>query len=222
MASMQLSIPHRFRSGAELIALLTPSQREAIQVSLSEDDAPRSADIKRETNSLESLSATDLEKIVVTLRSLYTARIKGRHSVEKFVRDVMKDMRRRKPNMFSSPDGWVAATRNFETLLRIESLEMAHRERHLLGADDKRFCGAEVLVDLRPVFTGDAGDELRKLMVSYRLRLGFHTKNDTHEDLYISLDLDDIQALRESLNQAELQGDVLQKQAKKMLRLGGA
>ena len=221
MASTQLSIPQRFRSGAELIALLGVSELEAIQAALSEDEEPRAASLKRAADALENLSVSDLEKIFVTLKSLYVARINGRHPVEKFVRDVIKDLRRRKPNMFASPEGWVAATRNFEALLRIETLEALHRERHVRGSDDKRFCGAEVMVDLRPVFTGEAGDELRKLIVSYRLRLGFHAKGDTHEDVYISLDLDDIQALRESLNQAELQGDVLQKQVRKMLRLGG-
>jgi len=185
------------------------------------EDLPVSDSRKDISKALESMSTASLKRIFVTLKSLYAARTRGSHSVEKFAREVVRDLRRRKPDMFSSPDGWAGAIRNFESLLQIEALDIANRERHIRAADEKRFCEAEVLVELRPVFTGESGDELRRLFVAYRLKLGFHTHRDAHEDLYISLDLDDIQALRESLNQAELQGDVLQKQAKKMLRNGG-
>lgn len=222
MASAQLSIPHRYRSGAESIALLSPPVADAIRQFLAIDEAALDLKPKRSApKGLKNVSASDLERIFVTLKSLYAARENGRQSVEKFARDVVKDIRRKKPEMFPSAEGWAGAIRNFELLLSIDTLEIAQKERHIRRADEKRFCGAEVLVDMRPVFSGESGDELRRLLIAYRLRLGFHAQGGEHEDLYISLDLDDIQALRESLNQAELQGDVLQKQAKNLLRLGG-
>ncbi len=222
MASTQLSIPTRYRSGAESIALFSAEETEAIRVSMEKGELLLNAHSSAEIlGSLKNIDASSLKQIVLTLKSLYSARGTNRNSVETFAKDLVKDIRRRKPNLFPSAEGWAGATRNFESLLRIDHLEIANRERLVRVADDRRFCGAEVLVELRPIFTGDAGDELRRLLVAYRLKLGFHTQGDKHEDLYISLDLDDIQALRESLNQAELQGDILEKQAKKMLRTGG-
>jgi hypothetical protein len=65
------------------------------------------------------------------------------------------------------------------------------------------FCSGRILSDIRPVFTGSPESADAALIV-HNLQIGFHnTSEGKHQEIYIALDTDDLEQLKDIIARAE-------------------
>jgi hypothetical protein len=66
------------------------------------------------------------------------------------------------------------------------------------------FCDARVVTDLRPVFGGNISDSPEAMILVHTLKLGYHDSgSQTHKEMYLALDADDVVKLAEILRRAQ-------------------
>jgi hypothetical protein len=70
------------------------------------------------------------------------------------------------------------------------------------------FCSAKVFTDIRPVFGGEQGDTLLVTGIVHMLKLNYHEQNLV-KDIYIALDDDDLQEIKDALNKASARAESL-------------
>ena len=69
--------------------------------------------------------------------------------------------------------------------------------------NDRIFCGARILSDIRPVFT-DSLESASAAVIIHNLQIGFHDSGTgVHKEFYVALDNQDIQKLKEIILRAE-------------------
>jgi hypothetical protein len=66
---------------------------------------------------------------------------------------------------------------------------------------DRNFCGARILSDIRPVFS-DSPNDVTAAVVMHSLNLSFHQEGE-HKEIYLALTDKDLKALRQVLERAE-------------------
>ncbi len=66
---------------------------------------------------------------------------------------------------------------------------------------ERIYCGARILSDIRPVFSGKT-DSASGAVIVHNLQIGFHQMGK-HQEFYVALDTDDIKALKSVIERAE-------------------
>ena len=87
--------------------------------------------------------------------------------------------------------------------------------------DERVFCQARILTDLRPVFGQVIEDGPKAMVVVHLLKLTFHKGSEKHQEFFVSLDGDDLKTLRGLIDRAEAKAKTL-KSSIKDVRLFGA
>ena len=86
-----------------------------------------------------------------------------------------------------------------------------------LKTDDERvFCGARILTDMRPVFGPNVKDGPKAMAVVHLLKLGFDRVGDPkrHNEFHVSLDAEDLGSLRKLIERAEDKASTLRNSVK--------
>jgi len=97
-------------------------------------------------------------------------------------------------------------------LLSIAALKVDAKAAVLLRDGERRYCHAKILSDIRPVFDDD--DLSKKpagAVITHLLKLAYHVNEAEHKDIYVLLDTDDLESLREVINRASEKNKTLQK-----------
>ncbi len=82
-----------------------------------------------------------------------------------------------------------------------KSIGVSAKAWDVLTEHERIFCGARILSDLRPVFA-ESLETASASVIVHNLQIGFH-QNGKHQDFYVALDTDDVQALKEVIVRAE-------------------
>src|SRR5207253_649802 len=80
---------------------------------------------------------------------------------------------------------------------------LATKVYDLSTGDERTFCHARILTDLRPVFGPNLEDGPKAMLVVHHLKLAYHGDSDKHQEFHISLDADDLETLKKIIERAE-------------------
>lgn len=213
----RLNIPERFRAGLSKIRELDETSVQQIRVALeqpvpgfsSDEDAKlpnRPSDIP--VTALASMSSVtdraDLRPIAEAVAGLYAAKASRDIGVEEFADQVCDAME----SLDSEESRLPRAERDqfrkkLLTLLDADVFAVVSKAFDLATDDERTFCHARILTDLRPVFGTRIEEGPKGMVVVHLLKIDYHQGNPAHHQFYVALDVDDLQALRKVIDRAE-------------------
>jgi len=88
-------------------------------------------------------------------------------------------------------------------------LELNAKASAVIADHDKLFINAKILTDARPVFD-DSGSKIEAVAIVHTLRIHFE-HNQKHEDIYVSLDHEDMAKLKAAIDRANRKASALRK-----------
>lgn len=233
----KLNIPERYRSSLSSIRFLSDRQVQEIRTVLDQVAPPSS----QNTSAAQELPSdpgaamiavrkasprTDIAnftKILEVLIAMYEIKSQRDVSVETFVDDICDAM-----EGLDSPELHLQHSERPEfagkllTLLNAEVFALVAKAHDLATEDERTFCHARILTDLRPIFGSVVEDGPKAMIVMHTLKLAFHQQgsNDDHGEFYVALDSDDLQTLRKLIDRAEAKAKSLSAVSKNMRLFG--
>jgi hypothetical protein len=219
----KLNIPERYQAGVALISHLDDQSVQDIRNALDSilDAKTRSDDIASgkmldelvtaAITSSSKKSILNFDRIAEALVVLYGAKSVKDISVEEFADKVCDAMEH-----LDSPQSRVPKTereqfkRKLIILLGADVFGIATKIVDLRTDDERVFCQARILTDLRPVFGPRIEDGPQAMVVVHLLKLGFHSASQKHQEFFVSLDADDLQTLRNLIDRAEAKAKSLE------------
>jgi len=218
----KLNIPERYQAGVALIRQLDDLGVQEIRNALDRilDTKTQNQDITtgKKLNELAATAITstsskgdiDLKQIAEALVVLYGAKSFKDISVEEFSDNVCDAMEELNSDKLKLPH---AEREHFKkkllTLMSANVFGIASKIVDLRTDDERVFCHARILTDLRPVFGPRIDEGPQGMIVVHLLKLGFHSGSEKHQEFYVSLDSDDLQTLRALLDRAEAKARTL-------------
>ncbi len=182
----------------ELLASIKSAVSKEQSDDLSASDLPK----------LVGLSSENLQEVLNTLAALYGVRINAEVSIEEFIPDVIESLQSPSSQEFQLPaesvDSFSARLKKF---LSIDALNRAAKARVLRYEHERTFCTARILTDARPVFEDTVGRP-EATVIFHMLKIAYHEAGDVRE-LYVSLDENDLDELRDVIKRAELKSKAL-------------
>ena len=108
-----------------------------------------------------------------------------------------------KENRPSSEQADILNSRIGQLLSNDKTVAVTAKAFDVMTAHEHVFCGARIMSDIRPVFSGSVEAASAAVMV-HNLQIGFHDNGSgEHKDFYVALDTDDIQLLKSLIERAE-------------------
>lgn len=223
----KLTIPERYRASLSSIRSLSEQDVHEIRAVLDQVASPsaQNPDTERELTTdpgaamvavrkaSTSRNIANFTKIIEVLIALY--QIKSQRddlSVEEFVDDVCDAMERLDhPDHRLQPSDRADFAGKLLTLLNAEIFALVAKAHDLVTEDERIFCHARILTDLRPIFGSNVEDGPKAMIALHTLKLAFHEQgsSDDHGEFYVALDAEDLQTLRKLIDRAEAKAKAL-------------
>jgi hypothetical protein len=234
----KLNIPERYRAPLSSIRQLSETDVQRIRTVLDEVASPsiQGPDATQEIPSDPGAAITavrkasprigvaNFTKLLDVLVALYEIKSQRDISVEVFVDEVCNAMENLdKPELRLEHSDRPDFAGKLLTLLNAEVFALVAKAHDLATEDERTFCHARILTDLRPVFGPAVEDGPKAMIVMHTLKLAFHQQgsNDDHGEFYVALDAEDLQTLRTLIDRAEAKAKSLAS-INKNIRLFGA
>lgn len=212
-----LKIPKRYREGVFKISQLDSRTVEEMCKVLNSTVTPSTGGPQRAMatalTSLSDANRTDFAKIADSLLALYGVKAAVDVSLEDFVGDIAEAMESLEEERYRVPEEQGASFREkLQKLLGAEAFTLSSKAQDLQTDDERTFCRARILTDLRPVFGANIEEGPKGIVIVHLLKLGFHQTSSEakhHDEFYISLDADDLQTLKKVIERAEAKARIL-------------
>jgi len=219
----RLYIPQRYRAPLSSIRSLSEESVHEIRSILDQVVLPQNGGLEANTphdpgaiitavkRSATRTNIANLKEILETLATLYEIRSQREMTVEQFVDDICDAM-----EALDSDERLPHAQRadfagKLLTLLNAEVFALIAKAHDLMTEDERIFCHARILTDLRPIFGLNLEDGPKAMVVVHTLKLDYHKQGSTkdHGEFYIALNADDLQALKKVIERAEVKAKTL-------------
>lgn len=212
----KLNIPEGYRVGVSKIRKLDDRTVHEIRNALDKaTDTYRRPDTVA-VEALSSISHTNVDEfkeIAEAVGTLYSVKMsRSNVSLDQFVEDVCDAM-----ESVDSPDLKLQASdrpqfkEKLLTLFGSPNFDILAKAWDLKTDDERVFCGARILTDLRPVFGQNIKDGPKAMVVVHLLKLGFDRVGDAkrHNEFHVSLDAEDLESLGDLIKRAEDKANAL-------------
>jgi hypothetical protein len=229
-----LNIPERFRMGVSKIGKLDDatvrqirSALDSVIGSVEASDVPTAGERPGSVaaTALASIAPTiaeaDFKQVAETLNALYGVRSSRDVPVEKFAEEVADAMESLDAPLRLERHERAAFVSKMVILLSADVFGIVSKAWDLRTDDERVFCHARIITDLRPVFGQKVEDGPRAMVVVHLLKLAFHRGSEKHQEFYVSLDGEDLTTLRTLIDRAEAKAKTL-KSCIKDVKLFGA
>jgi hypothetical protein len=217
-----LTIPKRYREGVLKISQLDDRTVQALRsvldsVPVSEDLSPKS--MLSAASALAKDEVKSLRPVAEALFALYRVKVSSNVTSSQFVDDITEAMEEGEHSV--STKDRERLHENLRALLGAESFTLLSKVRNLQIEDERVFCSARILTDLRPVFGVDVEAGPKAMIVVHKLKLGYHeARSNSHDEIHISLDASDLRTLKDVVDRAMEKAKALQ-QSERTLPLFG-
>ena len=202
----KLNIPERYRAGVSKIRRLDERTVQEIRKALDqppEESPPKSGngiEVPRDPDSasiaavrsVATLNVAEFGQIAESLAGLYTARSVRDVPIADFVEDVCDAMEVLPQEEMRLPHSEREQFKEkLRTLLGSEFFSIVAKA-YDLATEERTFCSARILTDLRPVFGARVEDGPQAMVVLHTLKLVYHEGSKRHEEFFVALDGDDL------------------------------
>ncbi|HEY7404999.1 MAG TPA: hypothetical protein VIB39_15850 [Candidatus Angelobacter sp.] len=155
---------------------------------------------------IPELTQDEAERLKNAVTELYSVRSYFDVDVPAFVADVADALQEQlHVNRLDDFKDRLAA------LLTIDSINLSVKAMSLKAEYERTFCSARILTDIRPIYSNDISGPPPAAMIVHTLRISYHDDSSRVNEIYVALDNDDVSALREILDRAELKAKSLEK-----------
>jgi hypothetical protein len=152
----------------------------------------------------------DVKSVAQALSALYSVKSQMDSAIEEFADDVSDAMELLpSEELRLLPDEREKFKANLVLLLNADLFALASKAYDLKTDDERTFCHARILTDIRPVFGQIIEEGPKAMVVVHLLKLGYHQGNDKHQQFYVSLDAEDLETLKKVIDRAEAKAKAL-------------
>jgi len=210
----KLTIPSRYREGVFKISQLEESKVKEIHGVLNTiitASGTNDSDVVDAVAAIPQAGRKDSLKIAQALVALYGVRAGSELSLQDFVEEISDAMESIEEAEWriSQADRKQFSEKLLE-LLSAEAFSLASKAADLQTDDERSFCSARILTDLRPVFGPRIEDGPKGMLIVHLLKLRFHQSSQRkHDEFYVSLDGDDLKTLKKIIERAESKSTVI-------------
>jgi hypothetical protein len=216
-----LSIPERYQFGVSKIRELDLETVRALRDALNNSVDPsrpsdeRSRPAVAAAAAVEALSrpgsAADFKRIAEALVSMYLVKSGYEIPLDEFINGIADSLEALpNPDLRLASEGKGAFKEKLGILLNAEVFGIIAKADDLRTENERNFCHARILTDLRPVFGADVANGPVAMLITHNLKIAFHESGRKGDhDFYIALDAADLSALKEVINRAEAKASSL-------------
>lgn len=206
-----LEIPEQYKSGLAKLLALRQESAEALLAAL--NDAPPVISTFELSSLLaskvKSVSREEIEDIADTLVSLYLTQQHHPDLADELPEDICRAMDDSDAQELKLSEGSRDRFKNLLTaLLKAEALVYASKAIGVLRDNERMFCNARILTDIRPVFGSNVRTPPKAAVMVHILNITYHQGEELKE-FYVGLDPDDVETLRMVLKRADLKAKSL-------------
>jgi hypothetical protein len=202
-----LEIPKKYHEGLFKISQLEDETVQTIRrvldaAPVSEDSSPRS--MLSAISSLAQEETKNLRSVVEAIFALYRVRVANDVQIEMFVDDVADAMADVEAEHRIPESERESFREKLRILLGADSLTLLSKAMDLQTSDERSFCSARILTDLRPVFGPKVESGPKAMVVIHTLKLGYHRygRSGNHDEIHIALDDSDLHTLKDVVDRA--------------------
>ncbi|MDQ6813176.1 MAG: hypothetical protein M3040_05540 [Bacteroidota bacterium] len=147
---------------------------------------------------------SDLKKVLQIIYSLSTLRKDDGLSKEDITSSIIDSLKEIDEEPFKSETKWDSFQKKLLALFtHEEKINLGYKAMSLAWEYDKIFVDSRIMTDIRPVFEEDADKDINSSLIVHHLKIEYHYSNDTHKKVFITLDADDLNVLKEQISRAE-------------------
>ena len=205
---MAIQIPKRHIPTLAKIQLLSDDDvdrlKAALEVAIPKRDAEEMA--LQLASMVPGIPPQDLVSIIDTVYSLYHVREFSEVSNTRFLNDLVHAMRT--ADLLPDKQDVKEIRGRLQKLLGIENIRILSKALKLQREGERLFCGAQILSDLRSIFSEDVGVKPSAAVVSHTLKLSYH-EHGQHKEFFVILEKDDLEALKEVVERAQAKEETL-------------
>lgn len=197
---MPIRIPESHKEPLKRLATMPPADRKIMLEAIRDAQASIDpADLMSHVENATGLESTTVRPIMRVLLSLY------RLSVED-EKGLLGDVANEAKKLVEEPErdnvDWGAFATDLAAMIGCDDSLGVTAKISMLRTDHQRlFCSSRILTDIRPVFGDDPTKPPRAAAIVHSLRLTCHV-GDTHEDIFVALDAEDLRLLRNHCDRA--------------------
>ena len=160
-----------------------------------------------EVPSIPGVSADEAEIIHEVVTELYRVREFFDMGVPEFASGIAAALQ----EVESFPIGEVAAFEERLTkILTLEAVAIETKAAVLSAEYERRFCGARILTDARPVYTDDPAKLPSAGMIMHTLRISYHDNTPQLREFYVAMNANDVRTMRALLDRADVKAKSLE------------
>jgi hypothetical protein len=200
------------------------------QVARRQDETPeRDVDVLREPGTVRTAIKSvptrphiaNFRQVLEVLATLYQIKSARDASVEEFVDDVCDAMESLDSDLRLPHAERADFAGKLLTLLNADLFALVTKALDLATEDERTFCHARILTDLRPVFGANIEDGPAAMIIMHTMKLAYHEQGkDKHSEFYVSLDAKDLETLRKLIDRAEAKARALNSSVKSVRLFG--
>src|SRR5262249_22640973 len=105
---------------------------------------------------------------------------------------------------------------NISQLLTLDEVAIKAKAAGLFSSDERTFCDARIVSDLRPVFGSELEQGPVGMGVMHLLKLGYHSAGEGHKEFHLALGTSDLAILSRVLERAITKSRLLSAQVNKL------
>lgn len=207
----KLDLPDEYKSGLATLVALSDQSSAALLTALNEAPPVMSSfELSSFLSSkVGSIPSEGMEEITKMLLSLYLSQQHHPDLADELVEDVCREMNNSGVEELKLLPEYRDRFKNLLTaLLKAEALVYPSKALGVLRDNERMFCNARILTDIRPVFGSSVRVAPKAAVVVHMLDIIYHQGDDVKE-FYVGLDPDDLETLREVLDRADLKAKTL-------------
>lgn len=206
---MALQIPNRYVPALGLVRNLTDAVSKEFLQALESAHIASSAKAMADgiASSVPSIPKEELETITELLYSLYHVREFSELNRNDFLKELLEGIREvAKPAI--SEQEFPLIRQRFKDLLSVTVLQSISKAIVLQRDQDRIYCEARIVSDIRPVFGEDVKEKPVAAAITHTLNISYHESGD-HKDLYVVLDQVDLEEMEKVIKRAMVKDKAL-------------
>jgi hypothetical protein len=174
---------------------------KAAKLSFTNDDL-----LSNVTANIASIESDRVEAIIEVLTTLHFIRSGARVSLNQFVDDVLEGAAETDLAEVIAKSHDKAGQRLI-ALLSEKAIGFAAKAREKQRDFERSYCTAEMLTDIRPIFGNGDGSPIAAVL-THTLKISYHQREKLN-DLFITLNSDDLEELDDIIQQARIESEQL-------------
>lgn len=199
-----LRIPDKLRPGVSLLRKMDRPTTDAIVTALRSAASARPRDLSAWLSQhVTGLAKSDYLKLAEAISGLYSRLDATDESVAEFATAVRDAAVRASAPDVPSEFELRLLEENLRRILDVERFATLVKAWSLQFENERDFCSARIVTDVRPVFSRDVSSGPAAMLLQHHLKLAYHEGSQDLKYFYVTLTDQDLAELRRILDRAE-------------------